>query len=83
MSTVKIQKWGNSHGIRLPKYVLDKANIKEGDTVEVALEGDRIIIFQTKKKLIDYSLNELFKNYDVSCKPDETDWGKPLGKEEW
>ena len=27
--------------------------------------------------------NPEFKNYDVSCKPDETDWGKPLGKEEW
>lgn len=83
MYTAKIQKWGNSQGLRLPKYILDKADIREGDTVEVALEDNKIIIFQPKRVLKNYTLNDLFKDYKGSYKPTETDWGGPAGKEEW
>lgn len=40
MVTTKIQKWGNSQGLRLSKQVLDLAGISVGDSVElVVAEG--------------------------------------------
>jgi len=83
MYTAKIQKWGNSQGLRLPKYILDKVNISEGDTVEVTLEDNKIIIFQPKMVLKKYTINNLFKNYKGDFKPEEHDWGESVGKEEW
>lgn len=34
---------GNSQGIILPKDILDKLDIKKGDTVEIELENDSVI----------------------------------------
>ncbi|HXG90957.1 MAG TPA: AbrB/MazE/SpoVT family DNA-binding domain-containing protein [Blastocatellia bacterium] len=31
----KVQRWGNSQGLRLPKHVLESADIAVGDNVEV------------------------------------------------
>lgn len=83
MYTVKVQKWGNSQGIRIPKYILDKVEINEGDVVEIALEDNKIIIFQSKRVLKKYTINDLFKDYKGDYKPKEQDWGEPVGKEEW
>lgn len=83
MYTAKVQKWGNSQGIRIPKYILDKAEISEGDIVEIALEDDKIVIFQPKRVLKKYTINDLFKDYKGDCQTEEQDWGEPVGKEEW
>ncbi|MBP7073188.1 MAG: AbrB/MazE/SpoVT family DNA-binding domain-containing protein [Clostridia bacterium] len=83
MYSAKVQKWGNSQGVRIPKYILEKAKLNEGDTVEISVEDDRIIIFQPKRQLKQYTINELFENYKGEYKPEEQDWGEPVGKEEW
>jgi len=31
----KVQKWGNSKAVRLPKYIVEEAGIKENDRVEL------------------------------------------------
>ncbi|HOS69193.1 MAG TPA: AbrB/MazE/SpoVT family DNA-binding domain-containing protein [Bacillota bacterium] len=83
MYSTKVQKWGNSQGVRIPKYILEKAKLNEGDAVEISVEDDRIIIFQPKRQLKQYTINELFENYKAEYKPEEPDWGEPAGKEEW
>ena len=40
--TVTISRWGNSLAVRLPKDVLDEADIHEGDRLEVNAEGSTI-----------------------------------------
>ena len=35
-----IQRWGNSHGIRLPKVLLDELGIRENDRVEILHSKD-------------------------------------------
>ncbi|MEA4845819.1 MAG: AbrB/MazE/SpoVT family DNA-binding domain-containing protein [Clostridiaceae bacterium] len=79
----KVQKWGNSQGVRIPKYILQKAEIFEGDNVEISLADNKIILFKPKKILKKYTLEELFKDYKGDYKPGEYDWGMPVGKEEW
>lgn len=40
----KIQKWGNSQGIRIPKAFLDALGLSIGDQVQIQREGDMIVI---------------------------------------
>ena len=83
-----IVKWGNSHGIRLPKVFLQNIKIKENDPVDVILENEKIIIkkinesgYKTiKQRLIDF-YGDNYKQYAVS--QNEIDWGKPVGNEIW
>jgi|GEM_PF-113713 len=39
-----IQKWGNSHAVRLPKAVLSAARFQENDLVAFSAEENRIVI---------------------------------------
>ena len=48
--SAKIQKWGNSLGIRIPKAVIEKANLDENSEVEIENKDGTIIIFPCKKK---------------------------------
>lgn len=31
----RVQKWGNSNGVRIPKVYLDALNIKSGDAINI------------------------------------------------
>jgi antitoxin MazE len=44
-----IQKWGNSHAVRIPKIVLSAANLKEKDKVQIITKQDEIIIRKSEK----------------------------------
>ena len=84
----KVVKWGNSHGIRLPKAFLKNINIFENDHVDVILDNEKIIIqkFETKKrKTLEQRLFEFYgENYKNIVEPQkEYDWGNPVGKEVW
>ena len=41
---VRIQKWGNSDGIRIPSSILKSLNIKTNDILNIEQEDDKIII---------------------------------------
>ena len=46
--TVNIQKWGNSQGIRIPKYILNELSWSDDETVDVSIEGGKIVIDANK-----------------------------------
>ena len=48
----RIQKWGNSSGIRIPSSILKSLNIKTNDILNIEQEEDKIIISIPKKKKI-------------------------------
>ncbi len=79
----KIQKWGNSQGLRIPKVVLDEIQSSIGDEVEVYSQEGKIIIEPVKRIRGKISLKSLVKKIPQNYKAQEVDWGKPLGKEEW
>lgn len=81
--TTQIVKWGNSQGIRLPKQVLESADIQENDMVEIKAEEACIIITKIEKKKPHRTLSERFEGYDGSAQVEEYDWGKSIGKEVW
>jgi antitoxin MazE len=46
---MQISKWGNSLAVRLPKAVVDKLELKDGDEVEVVTTGERK--FEVRRKM--------------------------------
>ncbi|MEK6299590.1 MAG: AbrB/MazE/SpoVT family DNA-binding domain-containing protein [Acidobacteriota bacterium] len=81
MMVSKVQQWGNSQGVRLPKNVLDLAHIAVGDEVEILVDDHQILV---KKVLrVKYNLAELVSRIPRSVKVKEVNFGPPVGKEEW
>jgi len=79
----KIQKWGNSQGLRLARQVLDDAHISVGDEVDVTTRDGMIVIVPARRIRGKQSLQELVSRIPKNYKPQEVDWGKPVGKEAW
>ncbi len=78
-----IVKWGNSQGIRLPKILLDSANLTENDAVEVTVENDSIVIKKAENKKKHKTIQEHFKNFNGEYEPIDIDWGNAEGRELW
>ena len=77
----KIQKWGNSLAIRIPKELANEIEIKEGSIVSFSLDGQSLSFKREMKPK--YTLKELLKGFTKKNKHSEFDWGKPVGKEIW
>jgi antitoxin component of MazEF toxin-antitoxin module len=72
---VKVRKWGNSLGLRLPKSFASDRAIVDGATLEI----DSIRrIDMPRRRRSRYKLKDLLKNY--SKPPKELDF-RPTGKE--
>jgi antitoxin MazE len=52
----KVQKWGNSLGIRIPKNLIEKLKLVENSEVEVEHRDGAIVIFPVRNK---FSLESL------------------------
>jgi antitoxin MazE len=81
MMVAKVQKWGNSQGLRLSKHVLDLAGIGVGDDVEIIVGDHRILIKKLPRPK--YDLAELVARIPKGPKAKEVDFGPPVGKEHW
>ena len=52
----RVAKWGNSLAIRLPKAAVASLQVREGEPVDLVIEGDRIVICSRRPH---YTLEEL------------------------
>lgn len=77
----KVQKWGNSLGIRIPKDILEKADLHENENVEISIQDDNILIMPIRKKK--FNLKTLLSKISNSNLHDETDTYEVVGKEIW
>ena len=77
----RLQKWGNSDGIRIPSNVLKSLNLKTNDKVDLNYEDDKIIISKIKKNKI--SLEERFAKYNGENLAKDFSWDNARGKEIW
>jgi antitoxin MazE len=79
----KIQKWGNSQGLRLARQILEDACISVGDDVELTVREGMIVIVPIRRIRGRQSLKELVARIPKNYKSEEMDWGKPVGNEVW
>lgn len=78
---VRLQKWGNSNGIRIPNIILKSLDLKPNDKVEIRQEEEKIIISKLKKEQI--SLEQRIKEYKGENLSKDFNWDEPQGKELW
>ncbi|MCL2655703.1 MAG: AbrB/MazE/SpoVT family DNA-binding domain-containing protein [Coriobacteriia bacterium] len=78
MATVTLSKWGNGQGILLPRQLREKLGLKLGDKLNVDAKDGTLTVKPTKS----YRIEDLLDGYS-GPKPEEYDWGKPMGKEMW
>ena len=84
-----IQKWGNSHGLRIPKALLDAVGLREHDRVELVQSEDSIQIRRVSS-VPHHTLEErltAFYGKPVEeierMSAQEYDWGFAEGQEIW
>lgn len=79
--TTNIQKWGNSQGIRIPKFILDAVHWDGDEAIEISVEKDKLVLAKAAPSRRD--IRALFADYDGNYTPQEMDWGEPKGNEIW
>ena len=79
----KVQKWGNSQGLRIDKQLLEDACISIGDEVDVAVHEGVLVVAPVRKVRGKYSLKQLISQIPKDYHAEEVNWGKPVGKEAW
>ena len=77
----KIQKWGNSQGLRFTKALLEEAQINVGDEVQVSVHEGRIVVEPVTKVRGRYDLEALVSKMPEGYQAEELDWGPPVGRE--
>lgn len=76
----KVQKWGNSLALRIPKPFALEIHLEEDSDVNVSLINGQIVIEPLQKE---YSLEELLSGVTKKNLHHEVDFGPAQGNEIW
>jgi antitoxin MazE len=79
----KVQRWGNSQGLRLSKELLADVHIAVGDAVDVAARDGSLVITPVHRVRGGLDLAQLVARIPEDCTSEELDWGAPTGREIW
>lgn len=82
-TVTKVQRWGNSQGLRLSRQLLEDVQIAIGDEAEVAVRDGVIVVVPRKRLRGRHNLRELVGRIPGDYETEEPDWGPPAGKEDW
>ena len=76
---VNVKKWGNSASVRIPAAVMEAAEFRVDDTVDVRAEAGKIVIELVRET--DYDLEQLLDRITPRNLHRSVDFGAPVGKE--
>ena len=74
----KIQKWGNSLAVRIPKPIAQDLGITSESDVEMSVQDGTLVLAPARRQ---YSLEELVDGITAANRHDEIDLGPPMGRE--
>ena len=77
----KIQRWGNSLGLRIPRSFAEEAGVEAGSQVDLSVSDGYLVVRATKRRM--YLLSELLEKVTAKNIHAEVDTGEPLGREVW
>ena len=77
----KVQKWGNSLAVRIPRSVAQDTHLSSGTAVKLAVQGGRIVIVPVRRPR--FSLDELLKGVTARNRHAEALTGSAVGREAW
>lgn len=74
----RVQKWGNSLAVRIPKPVAEQIGLEDRAAVEMSVRNGNLILAPARPE---YSLKDLVQGITPRNKHKETDLGRPVGRE--
>jgi antitoxin MazE len=77
----RIQKWGNSLALRIPKTFANEAGLDQESSVEISVERGKLIIVPSAKPT--FTLKQLLAQVTEENLHQETDTGPAVGREAW
>lgn len=77
----KIQKWGNSLGLRIPRSFAEEAGVEAGSEVDLSIEDGDLVVKPARRRK--YRLRELLRRVTAKNLHAEVDSGALVGREVW
>lgn len=77
----KIQKWGNSLAVRIPKAFVKETQVAYGSTVDLSVADGKIVIDPQPAPA--YRLEDLLKGVTKRNVHEKVDTGDGVGREAW
>ena len=77
----RIQKWGNSLALRIPKSFATEIKVKQGSEAEVSLVEGKLVVSPVAE--VEFNLKDLLSGITEENCHHEVDTGQPTGKETW
>jgi antitoxin MazE len=77
----RVQKWGNSLALRIPKAFALEVGLEKDGEVEISVKKGCLVVEPPVAP--SYTLDELLAGVRPSNLHAETEWGPAVGKETW
>jgi antitoxin MazE len=77
----RVQKWGNSLAVRIPKSFATEVGLRANAAVELSLVDGRLVVQAIAPQQA--TLDELLRGITEDNRPGEWDTGGAVGKESW
>jgi antitoxin MazE len=78
MKTI-LKKWGNSLAVRIPKYIIDDAELQNNSELDIYVSEGKIILRPISKKT--FTLDSLLEGINETNIHMEIETGPSIGKE--
>lgn len=77
----KIQRWGNSLGLRIPRAFAEEAGVGAGSEVDLSIQDGDLVVKPARRSR--YLLKDLLRKVTSRNLHTEVDTGGPVGREVW
>lgn len=77
----RVQKWGNSLALRIPKSFAQEAGLEEQTAVELSVVDGKLLV--ARELRAPYTLGELLAQVTADNLHGEVDTGRAVGGEAW
>ncbi len=77
----KIQRWGNSLGLRIPRALAEEAGVSAGSDVTLSIRDGELVARPARR--VSYRLDDLLRKMNARNRHEEVDMGGPVGREVW
>ena len=79
----RIQRWGNSLAVRIPKSFAVEIGLSEDAPVDLRMSDGSLVITPARRVRGTLNLEDLVAAMPADIRPEELDWGPPAGSEVW
>ena len=77
----RIQKWGNSLALRIPRPFAEESNLHEDSAVDITVRNGKLVVVPIREP--QFTLEELVEQITLQNRHVEVETGEPVGNEVW